>query len=80
MKKTLKLNSESDPSDALDLPEGRLVLSMFQASFSPEDVLECAQLIVDKGDVDVTFVSQAGIIAYAGNNLGFGTGEGYKTV
>jgi soluble P-type ATPase len=65
-------------NDALSLKEGGLVLSIFQVSFSTENVVECAKLIIENND-KTEFYTQAGVIAHAGNNYGWGTGEGYRT-
>jgi hypothetical protein len=68
------------PEDALSLPKGRLVaLGMFEASFTDRNVYECAELIV-KADVNEKFFSQAEIVAYAGNELGWGQGKPYRTM
>ncbi len=75
--KFLQFTTESKPEDALDLPEGRLIVSCFEASFGPENVVDCAELIIKSG-YDGKFYSQAGVIKYAGNNLGWGVGEGYN--
>lgn len=65
-------------TDALRLPEGKLVISAFQASFSAENVIAAATLIIEHG-VTETFKTQAAVVAYAGNELGWGQGEGYST-
>lgn len=63
--------------DALKLPKGKLALGIFEVDVTPDDVASAAELII--GDnVGKEFYSQAEVIAYAGNKLGWGTGEGYK--
>lgn len=79
MLKALTITPNTSPLDALELPEGRLAMGNIVVSFSPENVVEAAELVVEKGGADKPFVSQAGIIAYAGNKLGWGVGEGYAT-
>lgn len=61
--------------DALQLPKGKLVLGIFEVDVT--DVASAAELIIG-AHVDKEFYSQAEVIAYAGNKLGWGTGEGYK--
>ncbi|MDD4290170.1 MAG: hypothetical protein PHH83_02730 [Patescibacteria group bacterium] len=80
MAKYVKLIDGSKPEEALSLPKGRLTLGVFEVSFTPDKVIDCAKLIIAKGGHDENFYSQAGIIEYAGNNLGWGKGGGYKTI
>lgn len=80
MAKYLKLTADSEPEIALDLPEGQLQAGIFMgAAFSPENVIDCAKLIIADGGHDENFYSQAGVITHAGNNLGWGMGGGYST-
>ena len=78
--KSLMLSANSDPAGALNLPQGRLAIDCFEATFSPENVVEATKLIIEHGGHHHPFVSQAGIIVYAGNNLGWGLGAGYQTI
>lgn len=80
MKSLVLSPTVTKPTDALELPTGRLALGVVEVNFSPENVVEAAKLVIGKGGVEDPFVSQAGIIAYAGNNLGWGAGAGYQTV
>jgi len=61
--------------DALQLPKGKLVLGIFEVDVT--DVASAAELIIG-AHVDKEFYSQAEVIAYAGNKLGWGAGGGYK--
>lgn len=63
--------------DALQLPKGKLVLGIFEVDVTPGDVASAAELII-RAYGDEEFYSQAEVIAYAGNKLGWGAGEGYK--
>jgi hypothetical protein len=67
-------------SEAFDLPEGQLLANFgfnIIVSFSSEDVLEAARILIDKGD-NKDLTSQAGIIARAGKH-GWGLGDIYST-
>ncbi len=74
---SLKLQKDSKAEDALQLPKGKLIgkdLSGvpgvgMEVSFGPKIVVESADLIIEKGDVNETFYTQAEIISYANNNL-----------
>jgi hypothetical protein len=79
----LTIDKETNQVDVFNLPTGRLIIDvgfLVEVSFSREDLMTCCTLIKSKSDKPVTFSSQAGIIAYAGNNLGWGQGSGYKVV
>ncbi len=78
--KHLIISRTTPPTDALELPEGSIIIGIIEASFSRENVIEAAELIAKNGGYEKPFVSQAGIIAYAGNNLGWGMGGGYQTI
>jgi hypothetical protein len=62
---------------ALALKEGRLAMNMgvwIECSFSTENVAEAAKLIIENND-KTEFYSQAGVVAHAGNNYGWGLGK-----
>jgi hypothetical protein len=65
-------------NDALKLPKGSLIWSMFETSPTETELEECVNLIVEN-KVNRTFYTQAGIIEYAGNNLEWGAGGNYQT-
>lgn len=68
---SLHVTSETDPVLALSLPEGRLKIGEYTVTFSPDQVLAAANKIVvhfgheEVYDEEPVFVSQAGVIAYA---------------
>ena len=65
--------------DAQKLPKGRLLVhGVIEAEFMSHDLEECVNLVV-QNKVNRTFYTQAGIVEYAGNNLGWGAGGGYVT-
>jgi hypothetical protein len=68
----------TSPEQALELTQGRLVMDVFEVSFSPENVLTAAALLIEKED-NANLVSQAGVIARAGKH-GWGMGDVYRTV
>jgi hypothetical protein len=75
---SLIITKDTKPSDAFKLPEGRLlVMNCIEASFSRENVADCVELIKESGS-DKEFYSQAGIVMFAGNTLGWGMGGDYK--
>ena len=68
--------------EAIALPKGRIAINMgflMEASFGVEDVAECAKLVIEN-NVEEEFYTQAGVVKYAGNELGWGLGGGYSTV
>jgi hypothetical protein len=40
----------TSPEQALELTQGRLVMEFFEVSFSPENVLTAAALLIEKED------------------------------
>jgi len=81
MTRTLRWTAFDEPRDALGLPKGGLIVQadeMFsgapmESPFSPEDVAVCVALIAGKAVVGrAEFSTQAEVVAYAGNNLGWG--------
>jgi hypothetical protein len=79
-----KFTTLTTPQEALNLPEGRLIVySFIETSFTPENLIEAATLIIN-GEKDkeekTVFYSQAGVIVYAANNFEWGAGKdgGYK--
>ena len=86
MTHSLMLNEEADPEDALKLPEGRLMVGELMVTFSPENVVDAARSIITHFDCkhgtcgSETFVSQAGIIAYAANETSWNGQPRYRTV
>jgi len=79
----LEINENTKPSDALELPEGGLVLGAFEVDVTPDNVVACATLVqkhCDTSGESQEFYSQAGIVAFAGNELGWGQGKGYRTL
>jgi hypothetical protein len=85
--KSLIIDLKTKPEDALRLPKGSVLVPLtiegakskplMATSFSPENVVEVVGLIQSSGGEQQTFYSQAGIIVFAGNNLGWGMGGGY---
>ena len=84
MKTSLALTSESKAEEVLELPQGRLMIGDFLATFSPESVVEAARALIahcqhnDFGEF--TFVSQAGVIAEAVNTTVWNNRPEYKTI
>lgn len=65
--------------DAQKLPKGRLLVhGCIEAELMPHELEACVNLVV-QNKVNRTFYTQAGIVEYAGNNLGWGAGGGYVT-
>ncbi len=65
--------------DAQKLPKGRLLVhGVIEAELMSHELEECVNLVV-QNKVNRTFYTQAGIVEYAGNNLGWGAGGGYVT-
>ena len=64
--------------EALTLPQGRLIgYGIVVVSFSAETVEAAAKLIIAR-QVTEKFFSQASVIAYAGNHLGWGVARPYR--
>ncbi|MAI07869.1 MAG: hypothetical protein CMF61_02820 [Magnetococcales bacterium] len=63
--------------DAQKLPKGRLLVhGVIEAELMSHELEECVNLVV-QNKVNRTFYTQAGIVEYAGNNLGWGQGDVY---
>ena len=79
MSEGIILTGESKPEDVLSLKTKYLyhTKTLMDCPFGNEHVIECAALIIKKGGCDVVFDSQAAVIAYAGNALGWGVGADY---
>lgn len=72
------IKSLSRAEDAFSLPEGSVALGIIQVSVSRENVIEAAQLLLDKNDAE-NLSSQADIIARAGKH-GWGAGDTYQVI
>ena len=68
-----------NPTQVLDLPEGSLIMNIgfwVEVSFSTEDVVEAAEMLIENKDTKKLF-SQAGVISRAGK-YGWGLGDVYR--
>jgi hypothetical protein len=77
----IQLVTGSKPEEALMLPKGSLCHDELggesPVAFTEEGVIECAELIISQEDIPDIFTTQAQVIEYAGNYLGWGSGQGY---
>jgi len=64
--------------DALSLEKGHLMSICLKVNFTDKDVTKATKLILEN-KVQMSFETQAELLAYAGNKLGWGLGAGYYT-
>lgn len=79
----LKITKNTQATEALGLPKGRLIAGELLVDFSPESVISAARQIRLHAEVEFeeeTFTTQAGILEYAANQLGWNSSPKYKTI
>ena len=64
----------------LKWPLDRLALRGREVDIYVKDVVDAARCIIRNGGRERPFQTQADVVAYAGNELGWGTGGGYTTI
>lgn len=82
MKKSVTLNGETNPEEVLQLPEGRLLVGKLCATFSPGAAVAAAKDLVSEYEHcqgERTFYSQAEVIAFASNEIGWNSDPEYRT-